>query len=118
MSGANVCLFCLQGKPKELKLASQTQPAVAPETRQACAARLIALIDSASKAAANPIPQDPQKGSGKGKAKKRKAAEMEATPTAAAVAVSEAVQAARLESAYLAEIASYVAKVSCMHGAM
>lgn len=101
----------MQGKPKELKLASEVKPAVAPETRQLCAGRLISLIDAVSKAAATPDPPAGAGGPGKGKTKKRKAAEMEATAAAAGAAAAEAVLAARLESAYLAEIPAFVSKV-------
>lgn len=97
----------MQGKPKELKLASQVESAIAPETRQLCAARLISLIDSASKAAAAPGPHGGAGGTAKAKSKKRKAAEMQAT----AAAATEAVQAARLESAYLTEVVAFVSKV-------
>ena len=101
----------MQGKPKELKLASQTGAAVASETRQMCAARLISLIDSASKAATAPAPKGPPGKGAKGQDKKRKAAEMEAAAAPAPAAAAEAVQAARLENSYLAEVTAFVAKV-------
>ena len=99
----------MQGKPKELKDASKVQSVVAPETRQLCAARLVSLIDSASKAAA--APGQAAGGPAKAKSKKRKAAEMQAT----AAAATEAVQAARLESAYLTEVVAFVGKVCVLN---
>ena len=104
----------LQRKLKELKLASQAEAAVDPNTRQLCAARLIAFIDTAGKAAATHTSSLGGKGGQKkgGKDKKRKAAEMEAAAAAATAAAPEVVQAARLENAFLAEVVAFVSKVS------
>ena len=91
----------MQGKPKEVKAALQAQPAPSAATRQMCAARLIALLDSATKAAQappGPIPVNTKKLS---KTKKRKAAEL----------VAEAAAAARLETPFLTETVAFVSKV-------
>ena len=100
----------MQGKPKEVKAALQAQPAPSAATRQMCAARLIALLDSATKAAQappGPIPVNTKKLS---KTKKRKAAELVAE-AAAAAPTAEAAQAARLETPFLTETVAFVSKV-------
>lgn len=95
-----------QGKPKEVKAAVQAQPAPSTPTRQMCAARLISLLDSATKAAqAPPAPLATKKPQGK----KRKAAELTAEVVPAAAA--EAVPAARLDSPFLTEVVVFVSKV-------
>ncbi|KAL3158646.1 hypothetical protein ABBQ32_011390 [Trebouxia sp. C0010 RCD-2024] len=111
-----------KGKPKELKLALQTQPPPSPQLRRMCSARLLALIDSATKAAAAQasVPADSKL---KSKSRKRKAAELAEpaevadqaeAPAAAAEAAAEAAAAtgqARPESPFLAEVVSFVSKV-------
>jgi len=84
-------------------VAAQAQPTPSTATRQMCAARLISLTDSASKAAQAPTPVN-NKGEAKGK--KRKAAELSKE-----TAMPEAVQPARLESPFLADIVAFVSKV-------
>lgn len=85
----------------------QAQPTPSTATRQMCAARLISLLDSATKAAqAPPAPLATKKPQGK----KRKAAELTAE-TVVPAAVTEAVQAARLDSPFLAEVVVFVSKV-------
>ena len=102
----------VQGKLKELKIAIQAQPPPSAATRLMCSARLISLIDSATKAA---IAQAATDGKQKPKSKKRKAAEL-AEPTGAAepaeapAATAKVVQA-RLESPFLTEIITFVSKV-------
>ncbi|DBB02081.1 TPA: DNA-directed DNA polymerase [Trebouxia sp. C0004] len=99
-----------KGKPKEVKAALEAQPAPSAATRQVCAARLIALLDSATKAAQappGPVSVNIKKES---KTKKRKAAELVAE-AAASAPTAEAVQAARLETPFLTEIVAFVSKV-------
>ncbi len=98
----------VQGKPKEVKAALEAQPAPSAATCQVCAARLIALLDSATKAAQAPPGPAPVNTKKMSKTKKRKAAELaaEAAPT-----TSEAVQAARLETPFLTETVAFVSKV-------
>lgn len=74
-----------------------------------CSARLIFLIDSATKAA---IAQASTDSKHKSKSKKRKAAEL-TEPAEVAEAPAEAVTVvqARLESPFLAEIITFVSKV-------
>ncbi len=93
-----------------MKAALQAQPAPSAATRQVCAARLIALLDSATKAAQappGPVSVNTKKES---KSKKRKAAELVAEAAAPAT-TAEAVQAARLETPFLTETVAFVSKV-------
>lgn len=101
----------MQGKPKEVKAALEAQPAPSAATRQVCAARLIALLDSATKAAQAPPGAAPVNTKKQSKTKKRKAAELAAEAAAPAPTTSEAVQAARLETPFLTETVAFVSKV-------
>ena len=99
----------VQGKPKELKVAAQAQPPPCAAIRLMCSARLISLIDSATKAA---IAQASTDSKHKSKSKKRKAAELaEPAEAAGASAVAASVVQARLESPFLAEVITFVSKV-------
>lgn len=98
----------MQGKAKEVKAALEAQPAPSAATRQVCAARLIALLDSATKAAQAPPGPVPVNIKRESKSKKRKAAELVAD--AAPATTSEAVQAARLETPFLTETVAFVSK--------
>lgn len=100
----------MQGKPKEVKAALQAQPPPSAATRQVCAARLIALLDCATKAAQAPLGPAPVSTKKQSKTKKRKAAEL-AAEAAAPAATAEAMQAARLETPFLTEIVAFVSKV-------
>ncbi|DBB15045.1 TPA: hypothetical protein ACH3X3_004628 [Trebouxia sp. C0006] len=99
-----------KGKPKEVKAALQAQPPPSAATRQVCAARLIALLDCATKAAQAPLGPAPVSTKKQSKTKKRKAAEL-AAEAAAPAATAEAMQAARLETPFLTEIVAFVSKV-------
>ncbi len=100
----------MQGKPKEAKAALEAQPAPSAATRQVCAARLIALLDSATKAAQTPLGPVPVNTKKVSKTKKRKAAELVAE-AAAPAPTAEAMQAARLETPFLTETVAFVSKV-------
>ena len=74
-----------------------------------CSARLISLIDSATKAAVAEASTDSKH---KSKSKKRKAAELaEPAEAAEAPAAAATVVQARLESPFLAEIITFVSKL-------
>ncbi len=93
-----------------MKAALEAQPAPSAATRQVCAARLIALLDSATKAAQTPPGPAPVDTKKQSKTKKRKAAEL-AAEAAAPAPTAEAVQAARLETPFLTETVAFVSKV-------
>ncbi|KAL3135482.1 hypothetical protein ABBQ38_005962 [Trebouxia sp. C0009 RCD-2024] len=107
-----------KGKPKELKAALQTQPPPSAPLRLMCSARLLALIDSTTKAAAAQA-STPADSKHKSKSKKRKAAELaepaevadQVEAPAAAEAAAAAAGQARMESPFLAEVVSFVSKV-------
>lgn len=110
-------LSVIQGKPKELKVAIQAQPPPSTPMRLMCSARLISLIDSATKSAAA------QDSKAKSKSKKRKAAELAEPAEAAEVADAPATVAsapegvqARMESPFLAEVVAFVSKVQRTSG--
>ena len=99
----------IQVKPKELKVAVQAQPPPSAAIRLMCSARLISLIDSATKAA---VAQASTDSNHKSKSKKRKAAELaEPAEVAEAPAAAAALVQARLESPFLAEVIAFVSKV-------
>lgn len=99
----------VQGKPNELKVAVQAQPPPSAAIRLMCSARLISLIDSATKAA---VAQASTDSNHKSKSKKRKAAELaEPAEVAEAPAAAAMVVQAKLESPFLAEVIAFVSRV-------
>ena len=90
----------------------QAQPAPSTATRQLCAAKLLSLVDSASKAAQ--APSAPTHNKTESKSKKRKATALADSPETAAA--PESVQAARLESPFLVDIVDFVSKVQRTSG--
>ena len=95
-------------------MAVQVQPPPSAATRQLCAARLISLVDSASKAdQAPPVHVGTKKES---KSKKRKAAELSVDATAPATAPPVAAAAARVESPFLSDVVAFVSKVQRTSG--
>ena len=108
----------VQGKPKELKVAVQAQPPPSAPIRLMCSARLISLIDSATKAAAvralNPLDNTAAL-----KSKKRKASDL-AEPAEAAEAPAKPAAAdsvlARAESPFLADAIAFVSKLQATSG--
>lgn len=110
----------LQGKPKELKVALQAQPPPSAALRLMCSARLIALVDSATKAAVAQA-SNPADSKLKHKSKKRKAAELAEPADMADLAEAPAAAAAaggqaRMESPFLAEVVAFVSKVQSSPG--